>query len=154
VHKLLQHPAAPGRLFQRNHVGVYRSDDHGDTWFALHQGLPSDFGFGMALDPHDPDACFVTPLQPEGYAWRATDGRLKVYRSKARGWTAFGRGLPQNDAYLSILREGMSNDTLKPAGVYVGTGAGQLFASRDSGKSWKEIASFLPPILSVSATVV
>ena len=30
----------------------------------------------------------------------------------------------------------------------------ELSPGRDAGRSWKEIASFLPPILSVSATVV
>src|SRR5262245_57525727 len=141
-------------MYQRNHVGVYRSDDLGDTWYAIHKGLPSDFGFGMALDPHDEDACLVIPLQPDEYTWRATPGDVAVYRSRVGGWTANGRGLPAKDAYVSVLREGMSNDALKPAGVYFGTGTGQLFASRDAGRSWKSIASYLPPILSVNATVV
>src|SRR5688572_3363901 len=141
-------------MYQQNHVGTYRSEDHGDTWQAIHKGLPSDFGFGLALDPHDADACFVVPLQPEQYAWRATAGKLAVHRSGRGKWTSLGRGLPASDAFVSVLREVMSNDTLKPAGVYVGTGTGQLFASRDAGRSWKQIASYLPPILSVSATVV
>ncbi len=34
--------------------------------------------------------------------------------------------------------------------MYVGTNTGQLFASRDEGESWKMLADFLPPILSVS----
>lgn len=141
-------------MFQQNHVGVYRSDDLGDTWYAIHKGLPSDFGFGLALDPNDGDACFVTPLQPEQYSWRATPGKLAIYRSGRKGWTARDRGLPAKDAYVNVLREGMSNDSLDPAGVYVGTGTGQVFASRDAGRSWKEIASYLPPVLSVSAAVV
>ncbi len=29
VHKLLAHPGRPGRLWQQNHCGTYRSDDHG-----------------------------------------------------------------------------------------------------------------------------
>src|SRR5262245_57200700 len=152
---MLRHPAVPGLLYQQNHVGTYRSGDYGDSWQSIEKGLPSNFGFGLALDPNDADACFVVPLQPEQYAWRATSGRLGVYRSGRGGkWTALGRGLPVSDAYVSVLREGMSNDTLKPAGVYVGTGTGQLFASRDAGRSWKAIASYLPPILSVNATVI
>ena len=31
VHKLLAHPGKPGRLWQQNHCGVYRSDDHGQA---------------------------------------------------------------------------------------------------------------------------
>jgi hypothetical protein len=145
VHKLLLHPAAPGLLYQQNHVGTYRSDDYGTSWQAIHKGLPSDFGFGLALDPNDADACFVVPLEPAQYAWRATPGRLAVYRRGRAKWTANGKGLPATNAYVNVLREGMSNDSLDPAGVYVGAGSGQLFASRDAGRSWKEIAPTCPP---------
>ena len=156
MHKLLLHPAAPGRLYQQNHMGVYRSDDHGDSWYAIHAGLPTDYGFGLALDPHDADTCFVVPLIPKQYAFRATMGAFRVYRWKGgrRGWTALGKGLPSQGAYLSVLRQGMASDPLDPCGVYVGTGTGQLFHSADAGRTWKTIAQYLPPIFSVAAAVV
>lgn len=156
MHKLLLHPAAPGRAYQQNHGGVYRSDDHGDTWYAIHQGLPQNYGFGLALDPHDADTCFVVPLEPKNYAFRATDGAFRVYRWKGggRGWQGLTRGLPERGAYLNVLREGMASDLLKPCGVYVGTGTGQVFHSADAGRSWRTLAQYLPPVLSVSATVV
>jgi hypothetical protein len=152
VHKILLHPVATERLYQQNHVGTYWSDDRGESWTAIQKGLPSDFGFGLALDANDPDACLVVPLQPEGYAFRATMGSLRVYRWNGR-WTMNDAGLPR-DAYLSVLREGMSSDRLNPCGVYVGTGTGQLFGSADGGRRWRAIAQYLPPILSVSAAVV
>ncbi len=110
----------------------------------------------MALDPRDPDTCFVTPLEPKEYAFRATPGWLRVYalNRSGRGWHRRDSGLPQRGAYASILREGMANDTLSPCGVYFGTGGGQLFASRSAGTRWRMIAPFLPPILSVSAAVL
>jgi photosystem II stability/assembly factor-like uncharacterized protein len=62
VHKVLAHPGRPGRLWQQNHCGVYRSDDGGESWERLDgNGLPSEFGFGLALDPADPDTAFVIP---------------------------------------------------------------------------------------------
>ncbi|MCW8131599.1 MAG: exo-alpha-sialidase [Planctomycetota bacterium] len=156
VHKLLMHPAKPGRVYQQNHVGVYQSDDYGDTWQPIHAGLPFDFGFGLALNPADPDACYVVPLDPEGYTFRATPGAMKVYRwnAKKKTWTALERGLPGDGACVSVLREGMANDTLDPCGVYVGTGSGTVFQSADAGRSWKAAAMHLPPVLSVSAAVV
>ncbi|MEZ4597699.1 MAG: hypothetical protein R3C32_13285 [Chloroflexota bacterium] len=45
VHKLVNHPDRPEVLFQQNHVGVYRSDDGGDTWHEIGGPLPSTFGF-------------------------------------------------------------------------------------------------------------
>ncbi len=51
VHKLLLHAGRPGRLWQQNHCGVYRSDDFGSSWERLDgNGLPSGFGFALALD--------------------------------------------------------------------------------------------------------
>ncbi len=156
MHKLLRHPAAPGRLYQQNHVGSYRSDDHGETWTRIDRGLPHDFGFGLALDPGDPETCFVVPMEPQGGTYRATSGALRVYRwgGMPGRWTALGRGLPGDGAYLSVLREGMAWDGLPRCGLYVGTGGGHLFHSPDRGKEWRALAAYLPPILSVSAAVV
>jgi hypothetical protein len=158
VHKLLAHPGKPGRLYQQNHGGVYRSDDNGDSWARIDKGLPWEFGFGLALDHSNPETCFVTPLQPEGGMYRATEGKLRVYRFKGSNgspaWEELANGLPSEGAYVSVLREGMAHDTLSPAGVYLGTGTGQLYHSPDAGATWALIASHLPPILGVSVAAV
>src|SRR5256885_7703826 len=121
VHKLLAHPAREGRLWQQNHCGVYRSDDRGDSWERLEgNGLPSGFGFPIALDPADPDAAWVIP--EEGAENRVTpNGRLGIYRTRDAGqsWELLSDGLPQQ-AWASIMREGMSFDQLDPGGIYAG----------------------------------
>lgn len=155
VHKLIVHPANPDRLYQQNHCGVYRSDDRGDSWIEITDGLPSDFGYALATDPRDPDVLFTIP--EESSHMRATvDGKLRVYRTDGGGasWRPLTNGLPQEHAYVSILRDAMSNDTLDPTGVYVGTSNGQLFASSDGGESWSLLFGYLPKILCVSAVVL
>lgn len=152
VHKLLLHPLEPDRLYQQNHCGVYRSDNRGDDWTEITAGLPSDFGYALAIDAHDADTLFVIP--EESSHMRATvDGRCRVYRSRDAGnsWEALTNGLPQENAYVSILREGMTSDTLDPCGVYFGTSSGHLFASNNAGDSWQLVAGYLPRILCVSA---
>jgi photosystem II stability/assembly factor-like uncharacterized protein len=152
VHKLLVHPARPERLWQQNHCGVYRSDDRGDTWDRLEgNGLPSGFGFPLALDPADPDAAYVVP--EEGAENRVTpNGRLGVYRTRDGGasWELLEGGLPQQ-AWQSVMREGMSFDRLDPVGIYMGTQSGSVWVSPDGGEEWLEAASYLPTILSVEA---
>ena len=156
VHKLRVHPARPDRLYQQNHCGVYRSDDRGEHWTEITgagraDGLPSDFGYACALDPADPDVVYVIP--EESSHMRATvDGRLRVYRSEDAGesWRALTEGLPQEHAYVSVLRDAMDHDTHDPVGLYFGTSTGHLFASRDRGESWQPVTAFLPKILCVT----
>lgn len=155
VHKMVVHPAKPDRLYQQNHCGTYRSDDRGDHWEEITNGLPSDFGYPVAVDPGDPDAAYVIPEQ-SSHLRTTVDGRLRVYRTRdaGRSWKALTRGLPQENVYITVLREAMATDGLDPCGVYFGTSSGHLFASRDAGDSWEMIAGFLPRILSVEAAVL
>lgn len=155
VHRVLLHPARPDRLYRQSHCGTYRSDDRGDAWIEITEGLPSDFGYAIATDPNDPDALFIVP--EESSHFRTTvGGAITVYRTRNAGadWEPLTRGLPRENAYVTVLREALDTDGLDPCGVYLGTSSGHLFASRDGGESWDVLAGFLPPILSVSAAVV
>ena len=53
--------------------------------------------------------------------------------------------------YVTVLREAIDTDTRTPCGVYFGTSGGQLFASADAGGSWRQVAGYLPRVLSVRA---
>ncbi|TAL95655.1 MAG: hypothetical protein EPN69_04600 [Rhodanobacter sp.] len=154
VHRIVLHPRDPMRLYQQGHCGTYRSDDGGDRWQEISAGLPSDFGYALASDPADPDVVLVIPERSSQF--RATvDGRIRVYRSRdgGRHWTALCDGLPQGDAFVTILRDGLDSDALDPCGFYFGTSSGHLFASHDGGEHWRLLCGFLPGILSVSASV-
>jgi photosystem II stability/assembly factor-like uncharacterized protein len=155
VHKLLLAGDNGSLLFQQNHCGVYRSRNAGADWTEITAGLPSDFGFPLAIHPHQPETLYVIPLQ--GAEFRCPPGgKLCVYRSGNGGesWEPLDKGLPQRDAYVGVYRESMATDSLDPAGVYFGTNTGKLFGSNDQGDSWRVIADNLPPIYSVSAAVL
>jgi hypothetical protein len=153
VHQLLLHPAQPDRLYQQNHCGVYRSDDRGETWIEITDGLPSDFGYALAVDPADADTAFVIP-EESSHMRTTVGGRLRVYRTRNAGasWQPLTHGLPQQHAYVSILREGMCADGADPYGLYFGTSSGHLFASTDGGETWRLVAGYLPRVLSVTAS--
>ena len=155
VHKLVMSPTDNDRLYQQNHVGMHRSDDAGGSWTEITEGLPTEFGFAAAVHPHDRDTFYVIPLDP-GHARCMPDGKAAVWRTRDAGssWQRLADGLPQEDAHVGVLREGMAIDTYDQPGLYFGTSTGQLFASADEGDTWTEIASYLPGIASVEVAIV
>jgi photosystem II stability/assembly factor-like uncharacterized protein len=155
VHKLVMSPVDNDRLYQQNHVGMHRSDDGGLSWTEITDGLPTEFGFAAAAHPHDRDTFYVIPLDP-GHGRTMPDGRAAVWRTRDAGstWQRLEEGLPQRDAHLGVLREGLAMDAYEVPGLYFGTSTGQVFASADEGESWSEIASYLPAISSVEVAIV
>ena len=155
VHKLVMSPADSDRLYQQNHVGMHRSDDAGGSWTEITEGLPTEFGFAAAAHPHDRDTFYVIPLDP-GHGRCMPDGQAAVWRTRDAGstWQRLDEGLPQRNAYVGVLREGMAIDSYDEPGLYFGTSTGQVFASADEGDSWSEIASYLPGIASVEVATI
>ena len=155
VHKLVMSPVDRNRLYQQNHVGMHRSDDAGRSWTEITEGLPTEFGFAAAAHPHDRESFYVIPLDP-GHGRCMPGGRASVWRTSDAGstWRRLDRGLPERDAHLGVLREGMAVDSLDVPGLYFGTSTGQVFASNDEGESWSEIAGYLPAISSVDVAVL
>jgi photosystem II stability/assembly factor-like uncharacterized protein len=155
VHKVVNHPSRPERLFLQNHWGLYRSDDWGDSWVDIANGVPSDFGFAMEMHPHDPDTVYIVPIDSDQFRI-VPDARLRVYRTRDAGasWQPLEGGLPQQDAYECVLRDALATDGHATAGFYFGTRSGKLFGSADEGEAWREISGALPPIVCVKAAVV
>jgi len=78
--------------------------------------------------------------------WRTTDG--------GKTWTDLRDGLPQENAYIGVLRQALATDRWEPAGAYFGMTSGTLYASADAGDTWTCIAQHLPSISSVETLVV
>jgi BNR/Asp-box repeat protein len=155
VHHVEAHPSQPDTLFMQKHWDVMRSDDGGLNWTEISGNLPTDFGFPIAVHPHEPETIYVVPITSDSLHY-PPDGRLRVYRSRSGGgeWEPLTAGLPQQDCYVNVYRDAMAVDTLDSAGIYFGTTGGQVYASADSGDTWAPIARDLPSVLSVEVQVI
>jgi photosystem II stability/assembly factor-like uncharacterized protein len=156
VHCLVMAPGDAGTLYQQNHCGMYRSDDGGKAWQSIETGLPSSFGFPAAVHPRDPATLYLLPLNGDTAGRYVPEAKAAVWRTRdgGRHWQALRQGLPQENAYFCVLRRALATDARDPAGVYFGTNSGALYGSADEGESWRCIAPYLPPILSVETLVV
>jgi hypothetical protein len=155
VHKVARNAARPEQLFLQNHGGVFRSDNGGERWISIAEGLPADFGFAMVAHPQRPGVAYNFPLVADAERL-PPDRRCRVYRTEDAGrtWTALADGLPQQDYFDIVLRDAMCADDADPVGVYFGTRDGELYASADEGDHWSQVAAHLPSVLCVRAAVV
>ena len=99
-HTVRLHPAAPDRLYQQNHCGIYRLDRPATRWVRIGDNMPrevGDIGFPIELHPRDPDTAWVFPMDGTD-VWPRTspDGRPAAYVTRDAGasWARLDAGLP------------------------------------------------------------
>lgn len=150
-------PSNPDRLYQQNHCGIYRIDRPADEWVRVGSKMPKkvgDVGFPMVLHPRNADRLWVFPMDGTS-VWPRTspDGVPAVYTTRNGGktWQRLDAGLPQQQAWWTVKRQAMTADAQDPVGLYFGTTSGELWASRDEGARWTNVARHLPEIYAVEA---
>jgi hypothetical protein len=155
-HCVVMHPSRPDRLYQQNHCGIYRIDRPARRWERIGNAMPKkigDVGFPIVVDEGDPDTAWVLPMDGTT-VWPRTsiDGRPAVYMTQnaGRSWKRCDQGLPRRSAWFTVLRQAMCADRRSSASLYFGTTAGEVWASRSGGDSWRCIAQHLPEIYSVT----
>jgi photosystem II stability/assembly factor-like uncharacterized protein len=149
----------PDRLYQQNHCGIYRLDRPGDTWQEIGVSMPKSVGsvgFPLAVHPNDPDSLWVLPMDGTTVWPRTSPGdRPAVYRSRdaGRSWKRQDVGLPRSQAWWTVKRQAMTTDLRDPTGIYFGTTSGEVWASRDEGRSFRCVARHLPQIYAVECAM-
>lgn len=151
VHGLAADPGDADIIYRREHVGMFRSKDGGDTWERIENGLNSWFGFPVAMDRSSGNV-YIIPLESDEYRL-PVKGKLEVFKSSDGGnsWKSASNGLPTSGSFGGILRGAMDVDHQKPCGVYFGTTSGEVFVTGDAGGSWSKLPVTLPRVMSVRA---
>ena len=144
VHCVAHDHANPHRIWRQDHSGVYRTDDGGDTWERIENGLPANFGFVMWRDAGS-GRLFTIPLEASENRV-PVGGALRVYRSDDDGdsWAVSGDGWSPASQFTGVLRGAFDGDN---EGTFCfGTTGGKLWLTRDNGDNWQELAPAFPRI--------
>jgi photosystem II stability/assembly factor-like uncharacterized protein len=149
VHHVVADAADPDTFYRQDHGGMYVSHDRMEKWIRIGKPLGDDFGFGVASAPSAPGKAYFVRLNGEARVTGEGHFQVHEWNDKTRKW----RKLLSPNAFpghFGVHREGIATDNMDPAGIYVGTTTGQLFVSRDAGKTWKLVPYQFPCIHSVS----
>ena len=154
-HCMRMHPQMPDRLYHQNHCGIYRLDRPATRWTEIGVSMPKSvgsIGLPMVLHPRDPDTVWVFPMDGTSVWPRVSPGgKPAAYRSVngGRTWQRQATGFPAAQAWWTVKRQAMTVDDAATVGVYFGTTSGEVWGSRDEGRTWKCLARHLPEIYAV-----
>jgi photosystem II stability/assembly factor-like uncharacterized protein len=148
LHRLVIKPDDPKQLVVVTGVGIYRSNDAGQSYEQLtrrgeQMGYP-DFAF---LDPQDDTIIYSGGSELNPRNWYDTGiAKSSVMRSTDNGdsWANLGNGLP-NPMVGAI--EGMAQHVWDGGMMLLaGTATGEVFATEDRGESWQLITDQARPV--------
>ena len=130
-HALCVSAARPGQVILAVRMGLFLSPDRGASWRNMEVGRfsPLTYARDVRVSPHDPRVLYAC-LSP---AARSQDGSL--YRSADLGetWTRFDRGVKAETTMMALALHPMD-----AAQVYGVSRSGQVFGTRDGGRTWDE----------------
>lgn len=131
AHAVVTSPAAPESVFYICRMGVFESDNLGETMRDLEVGKQAPFKYtrDMRVNPNDPNklyACFSISSRSERGAMFRSDDLGKTWR----------RADPDMDVRSTIM--GFGQHVSEPGRIVSVTRHGQVFCTFDDCASWKE----------------
>jgi photosystem II stability/assembly factor-like uncharacterized protein len=130
-HALVISPAAPGTAFLALRMGLFRSDDRGETWFDTEIGRfsPLTYCRDVLVSPQDPKILYACLSQ----AAFSTAGSLYRSDDLAQTWRRVDRGVQADSTLMAV-----AVSPVDAARVYCATRGGQVLGSEDGGSSWTD----------------
>lgn len=156
-HALLLHPAMPELVFEAAGGGVARSEDAGDTWHTVNEGLDCRYVWAVASPPDDPTTWFVSaapgPREAHGpgphrgaMPNREGTAQARIYRRQGTNpWEPIA-GYPDP---LPSMPYALVVPMSEPQVVYAGFRNGSLWRGIELGHTWQELPVRVDSILTL-----
>jgi photosystem II stability/assembly factor-like uncharacterized protein len=137
AHQLLTHSLSPDRLYEAAGQGIARSEDLGQSWRRLDDGLDRSYAWAQAVDPADPDLWYVAVSRSPFAAHGAGDGQARLFRSHGDGFSTIDNW---GDApELRRMPYALATLPGQPKWLLVGLRGGTLLVTDDAGESWTRL---------------
>ena len=129
--------ARPGTVYVATNSGPYRSDDEGQSWEPIKEGLARTYSVHIAAAPDDAEVVLVTVATGPGRQ------NPQFYRSSSGGrqWQLVDSAGSDDDMVVA-----MDWDPHEPNRCYAATDHGNIYCSADRGKSWSPLPVKLPTV--------
>jgi photosystem II stability/assembly factor-like uncharacterized protein len=148
AHLLLTHALRPDRLYEAAGQGIALSEDRGETWKRLENGLDRHYAWAAAVDALDPDRWYVSVSRSPFSAHGGGDGESQLLRfdgerrSSVDDWGDEPRFRRMPYAMSALPERGGS--------LLVGLRGGTLLSSDDGAETWRELPVTLPDIIDLA----
>ncbi len=114
---------------------IHRSNDVGETWTKITNGLPSDFWVSTVVASAHKEGRVYASLN--GYRWDNFKPMVFVSEDYGNNWKNISSELPMEP--VNVVKEDPVNENI----IYVGTDHG-VYVSLDRGKSYQAFVKELP----------
>jgi photosystem II stability/assembly factor-like uncharacterized protein len=130
-HALAISANAPGRVYLANRMGLFSSEDDGQSWHDMDIGRfsPLTYARDIVVSPHDPNTLYAA------FSEAAVSDHGSLYRSVDLGqsWQRFDHGVEMRSTLMTICA-----GRADPDRVYCAARRGQVFGTEDGGLTWHE----------------
>lgn len=130
-HAICVSPGHPGRAIVACRMGLFQTDDGGETWDDLELGRSAHLSYGrdVCASHHDAKVLFTGV----GVSVKNDDGAIYRSADEGRSWKRFDHGVNLTSSIMCVA-EHRSN----PNHVYGAARYGQVIGTQDGGRTWRD----------------